>query len=46
MNQILFERLGGTAGITAIVDDVVDAHMNNPSISATIFTLPRNSRKN
>ncbi len=34
MNQILFERLGSTAGITAIVDDVVDAHMKNPSISA------------
>jgi hemoglobin len=30
----LFERLGGTMGITKIVDDVVDAHMNNPGISA------------
>jgi hemoglobin len=30
----LFERLGGTPGITAIVDDVIDAHMNNPAINA------------
>lgn len=30
----LFERLGGTAGITAIVDDVIEAHMNNPAINA------------
>lgn len=34
MNKILFERLGGTKGITSIVDDVVEAHMTNPSISA------------
>lgn len=33
MTKILFDRLGGTPGITAIVDDVVEAHMNNPSIS-------------
>ena len=32
MNQTLFERLGGSEGISGIVDDVVDAHMNNPSI--------------
>jgi hemoglobin len=34
MNQILFERLGGANGIAAIVDDVVDTHLNNPFISA------------
>jgi hemoglobin len=28
----LFDRLGGTMGITKIVDDVVEAHMNNPAI--------------
>lgn len=33
----LFERLGGTAGITAIVDDVIEAHMNNPVINARFF---------
>ena len=34
MDKILFERLGGSIGISSIVDDVVDAHMKNPSISA------------
>ncbi len=34
MSKILFERLGGTSGITAIVNDAVEAHMNNPLISA------------
>jgi hemoglobin len=34
MTKSLFENLGGTVGITAIVDDVVEAHMNNPAISA------------
>lgn len=29
----LFERLGSTPGITQIVDDVVEAHMNNPTIN-------------
>ncbi len=32
--KTLFERLGGTAGITSIVDDVIEAHMNNPAINA------------
>lgn len=30
----LYERLGGSAGISALVDDIVDAHLNNPAISA------------
>ncbi len=30
----LYERLGGEDGIIAIVDDVIEAHMNNPAISA------------
>jgi hemoglobin len=30
----LYERLGGEEGLIAIVDDVVEAHMNNPAISA------------
>jgi len=32
--KTLFERLGGTPGISAIVDDVIEAHMNNPEINA------------
>ena len=34
MSKTLFERLGETEGITKIVDDVVEAHMNNPAISS------------
>jgi hemoglobin len=30
----LFERLGGTEGISQIVDDVIKAHMTNPAIKA------------
>jgi hemoglobin len=30
----LFERLGGTAGIEAIVDSLIAAHMENPAIRA------------
>lgn len=33
MEKILFEKLGGTSGISSIVDDVVDAHLKKPSIS-------------
>jgi hemoglobin len=29
----LFRRLGGQNGIHALVDDIVDAHMENPKIS-------------
>lgn len=32
MSNSLFDRLGGTTGISAIVDDVVAAHMANPAI--------------
>ncbi len=33
-NRSLFERLGGSSGIRAIVDSIVDAHMENPAIRA------------
>lgn len=29
----MFERLGGTEGISSIVDDAVENHMNNPAIN-------------
>ena len=32
MKTTLFERLGGTPGITRLVDDAVEAHMNNPAV--------------
>jgi hemoglobin len=33
-SSTLFERLGGTEGITLIVDEVIQAHANNPVIQA------------
>lgn len=34
METPLYERLGGAAGIFKIVDDMVEAHLNNPQIQA------------
>ena len=45
VNKTLFERLGGTGGITAIVDDVIEAHMNNPAISARFLPLKAQPEK-
>lgn len=45
MNQILFERLGGTVGITSIVDDVIEAHMSNPAISARFLPYKEQPEK-
>lgn len=33
-NKSLFIRLGGTAGINALVEDIVALHMENPTIRA------------
>lgn len=30
----LYERLGGESGIAALVEDIVEAHMQNPTIQA------------
>ena len=45
MTKILFERLGGTEGITTIVDDVVEAHMNNPAICARFLPYKEQPEK-
>lgn len=34
MITLLYDRLGGTTGITQIVNDVVEEHMKNPAINA------------
>lgn len=34
MATLLYDRLGGTSGITQIVNDVVEEHMNNPAVNA------------
>ena len=45
MTTILFERLGGTTGINSIVDDVVEAHMNNPAIAARFLPYSEQPEK-
>jgi hemoglobin len=45
MKQILFERLGGISGITAIVDDAIETHMNNPAISARFLPYKEQPEK-
>jgi len=34
MSKTLFERLGGRNGISMIVDDTVENHMNNSAVNA------------
>ncbi len=42
MTKTLFERLGGHKGISMIVDDTVDNHMNNPHVNARFLPLKEN----
>lgn len=35
----LYERLGGANGITAIIDDILENHMNNPAVRARFLPL-------
>jgi len=39
IERSLFDRLGGTEGISLIVDDIVQAHMDNPSINHVFLPL-------
>lgn len=34
MTDTLYQRLGGAEGIAKLVDDIVEAHMHNPTIKA------------
>ena len=45
MTGILYERLGGASGITAIVDAVVETHMCNPAINARFLPLKEQPEK-
>lgn len=45
MNKLLFDRLGGTPGITAIVDAVVEAHMCNPAIKTRFLPYREHPEK-
>jgi len=39
VEKSLFERLGGTDGISLIVDDIVEAHLVNPVIAEVFIPL-------
>ena len=39
MKKTLYERLGEFEGITQLVDDVVDIHMDNPTVSPRFLPL-------
>ena len=42
MTKTLFDRLGGREGISVIVNDALENHMNNPNINARF--LPYKNR--
>lgn len=41
----LYERLGQSEGIAALVDDIVDAHLRNPAIKARYEPLAADPQK-
>jgi hemoglobin len=45
MSKSLYERLGGASGIAALVDDIVEAHMNNATIKARFTPYRDDSTK-
>ncbi|MDO9274831.1 MAG: group 1 truncated hemoglobin [Lutibacter sp.] len=45
MTQSLFERLGGREGISKIVDDTVEGHMNNPEVNARFLPYKEHPEK-
>ncbi len=46
MSTSLYERLGGTDGITNIASDVVDIHLQNPRVSNRYVNSDINTLKN
>ena len=45
MTKFFLTGLVVLPGITTLIGDVVDAHMNNPAISARFFALQRAAGK-
>ena len=43
MSNSLYERLGGATGIATLVDDIVEAHMDNPLIKARFLPYREDS---
>jgi len=46
MTQSLYERLGGTEGITKLAHDIVDLHLANPAISTRYAKFEEADLKN
>jgi len=46
MERSLYERLGGTEGITQIANDVVDNHLSNPLIATRFESSDIDALKN
>ena len=46
MSKALYERLGGTEGITQIADDLVENHYTNPVISPRFASVDKGTLKN
>lgn len=44
-NQSLYERLGGTEGITSIASDLVDNHLKNPALAPRFAPLDADKLK-
>lgn len=40
MSQTLYDRLGGISGITQVVNDAVEAHLNNPLVNSRFKNNP------
>lgn len=45
MTKSLYERLGGKEGISMIVDDTVEAHMNNSAVNARFLPYKEQPEK-
>jgi len=45
MTKTLYERLGGRDGISRIVDDTVETHMNNPAVNARFLPYKEQPEK-
>lgn len=39
MDMSLYERLGGAQGISRLVEDVIDAHLQNPLVNTRFKTI-------
>ena len=45
MSNTLFDRLGGRNGISNIVDDTVENHMNNTNVNARFLPFKDNPKQ-